>query len=118
VTTYITGLASLNRKLGALPAAAKEVMQQGVTIEAQEMAATARALAPVDSGALRASIVATAAAEPAVVAGAAYAAHVEFGTHHSRREPFFYPAVRTGRARLLNRVIRGITAAVRRISST
>lgn len=53
------GLAKLNRKLRAIPKAAKDEARKAVVLGANEIAGLQRRLAPVDDGELRDSIVVT-----------------------------------------------------------
>jgi HK97 gp10 family phage protein len=130
---YVAGLAELNRKIAALPPRARQTMQDALVISGEEMAATARALVPVDSGALRDSIVSSGVggATPLFASGGRrpahdlqviitagnyfvrYAPQVEFGTSDTPRRPFFFPAFRSIRRRLLRRITRSIGAAAR-----
>lgn len=75
-----------------------EDLQHSVTTAAEEVAAKAKELAPVLTGALRDSIRvehpldASPQAEAQVVAGVPYSAYVEFGTTDTPMHPFLRPA--------------------------
>lgn len=73
-----------------------EGVQHAVDVYADDVAAKARSLAPVLTGALRDSIHVQGAggdaAEADVVADVPYAAYVEFGTSTRHAEPFLRPA--------------------------
>lgn len=63
---------------------------------ADRIAATARTLVPVDTGALRASIESVsveAGKEADVIVGKEYGIYVELGTYKMAAQPFLYPAV-------------------------
>lgn len=77
---------NINAIIQAMHQAAKQTNQK----IASEVAESAKANAPVDSGALRDSIVAT---ENSVEVGADYALFVEIGTEHQAAQPFLSPAV-------------------------
>lgn len=133
----VTGLASLNRKMTkTIPAAVREAARAALEQGAREIVAFAKALCPVDSGALRDSIDWTwgDAPEGATVLGSVrpmkqgderitifagsksviHASFVEFGTRQMAAHPFFYPAYRTVRRRVKGRVTRNVNAALKR----
>lgn len=125
------GLARFQRRLLAIPDDVLEAVQPSVRNQAKAMAATMRALAPVDEGDLKESITVTTAglttpaySQPGgsitVPANAAaitvgnsdvrYPHLVEFGTRKTNAQPFFWPAYRFHR----KRSARAIKAAIRR----
>lgn len=126
------GLAALQRKLNAIPKAAKLAVEQSMEKSAQEIVDLAKRLCPVDSGTLRDSIgwtwgdapagsIVLAATEGALLritiyAGndeAFYARWLEFGTAEMAAHPYFFPAYRTLQRRAKGRVNRAVTKAVK-----
>ncbi len=124
----------LAKRLAAIPPAVKAAVQPALIKSGDELAARMQALAPVRSGALKASIEATypGQATPAysqpggsrvakenevlVTAGNAevrYPHLVEYGTSHSPAKPFFWPAYRLTKQRIKNRLKRAVSKAVR-----
>ena len=126
----------LAKTLAAIERARKtprEIIVPAILKSAEELAAAQRALAPVDTGALRDSITVTAPGqstppysmegglrmanptEAIVTAGNSkvrYAHLVEYGTKNSEAHSFFWSAYRLLRARLKNRVNRTAKKAV------
>lgn len=75
---------------------------------ADRIAVTARSLAPVDTGALRGSIESVSVERgysADVIAGAEYAAYVEYGTYKMAAQPFLTPAVDQHAAEFLAEVV-------------
>ena len=122
------------KRLAAIPPAVKAAVQPALIKSGDELVARMQALAPVRTGALTASIEATAPgqATPAysqpggsrvakenevlVTAGNAevrYPHLVEYGTSHSPAKPFFWPAYRLTKQRIKNRLKRAVSKAVR-----
>ena len=112
----------------------KAAVQPALIKSGDELVARMQTLAPVRSGALKASIEATypGQATPAysqpggsrvakenevlVTAGNAevrYPHLVEYGTSHSPAKPFFWPAYRLTKQRIKNRLKRAVSKAVR-----
>lgn len=128
------GLSSFQKRMRAIPAAARLAVQPALVKGADEIADIQRALAPVDDGDLKASITVTApgqttppysqpggsmiAPENAAVITVGntevrYPHLQEFGTTHHAAQPFFWPGFRLGRKRALNRIKRAIGKAIR-----
>ena len=85
---------------------------QALCTTAAQGAALARQMAPVQSGALRASIhVQEHGMQAAVIAGASHAAPVEYGTSRMAARPFMLPMAREMRGTLM----RNVRAAVREV---
>ncbi len=124
----------LFKRLNAIPPAVKAAVQPALIKSGDELVARMRTLAPVRSGALKASIEATppGQATPAysqpggsrvareneviVTAGNAevrYPHLVEYGTSHSPAKPFFWPAFRLSKKRIKNRIARAVNKAVK-----
>ena len=83
----------------------QKAVNEALEVVAEEIAEHARRRAPVLSGELRDSIHVTLRGRSlAVVAGAPYAAHVEFGTIDTPTQPFMRPAVTKGRKMLVSEV--------------
>lgn len=120
----VQGLDRLRRKLAVMPREAKAEIRRALTISAEEMASTARTLAPVDTGALKASIETTEGRHELEVVvraggGAAGLAHiVEYGHGNAAPRPFFWPAYRSLPKRLRGRVNRAIRAAARKVAAS
>lgn len=133
----IQGLEKLRAKLKAMPAEVKAEVEAVIVASAEEVASTARALSPIDDGDLRDSIRVTppGGSTPlhssggrqsvgelkAVVTagnwGVRYAALVEFGHGSAKARPFFWPAYRSKKKRIRNRIARAIGKAARKIWS-
>jgi HK97 gp10 family phage protein len=124
----------LARRLNAIPAAVKKAVQPALIKSGKELAATMRALAPEDTGALKKSLAVTppghatpAHSQPGgsrvarenevlVTAGNSdvrYAHLVEYGTTKADARPFFWPAYRLKKKRILNRTKRAIGKAIK-----
>lgn len=109
------GIGKLQRRLAAIPKDVREAVQPSLKRQANQMAKTMRAFAPVDSGDLRDSIEVTpggqqtpAYSQPggsltvpenavAITVGnkdMRYGHLVEYGTTKAHAQPFFWPAVR------------------------
>jgi HK97 gp10 family phage protein len=139
----IQGLDKLRAKLRAMPAEVKAEVEAVLIASAEEVASTARALAPVDDGDLQDSIRVTGPGESTplyssggrqsvgeltakITAGngkVRYAHHVEFGhggkgsPDGAKPRPFFWPAYRSKKKRIRNRIARAIGKAARKIWS-
>jgi len=131
----VEGIAALRAKLRALPREYKAEIRVALAQSAEEVAAMARRLAPVESGALRASIGWTFGKAPkgsmvlaeagsddtdlrvVVFAGndrAFYARWQEFGTVKMAANPFFFPSYRANRRRIKARITRATRKAARK----
>ena len=88
--------------------------REALVPELEAIAGEARALCPVDTGALRASIAVRMGdgASGAVAAGAPYAVCVEMGTARSAARPFLYPAFMAHREELTERVGQAVIGCV------
>jgi HK97 gp10 family phage protein len=127
-------IARLQRRIEAIPQAVREQVRPVLAASGNELAATMRALAPVDEGDLRESIAVTGPGqatppysqpggsqiagelEVLVTAGndnVRYPHLVEYGTAHAPAQPFFWPAFRLGRKKLASKIKRAIGKAVR-----
>jgi HK97 gp10 family phage protein len=107
--------AQLRQIVAEMKAYEQRVQQVAATTLAEhagQVAADARALAPVDTGELRDSIqvVKTDDLHYQVEATAPYAAAVELGTVHQAAEPFLFPAFEASR----NELPRKLAAALKR----
>jgi HK97 gp10 family phage protein len=137
----IQGLEALRAKLKALPEAIKAEVRASLVQSGEEIAATARALAPVDNGDLQNSIKVTPPGQMtplyssggshqvsemavAVTAGNSsvrYAAPVEFGHDGDGKpdgaapRPFFWPAYRSKKKRVKSRTARAVNKAAKKI---
>jgi HK97 gp10 family phage protein len=133
----LEGVKALRAKLRALPREYKSEIRLALAKSAEEVAAMARRLAPVESGALRASIGWTFGKAPEgsmvlaeggsddtdlrviVYAGsdrAFYARWQEFGTVQMAANPFFFPAYRSLRRRARNRITRATRKAAKKVA--
>jgi HK97 gp10 family phage protein len=131
----------LKAKLAAIPKEARAEIHKALDKSATEMVETAQSFAPVKTGALRNSIGKTfgeyAADNPnvrGVTAGggvgdpdltvtihagdqeAYYAAFVEFGTKAAPAHPYFFPAWRLLKKRVLSRIKRATTKAAKKVA--
>ena len=90
----IDGLKELERKLTTLPREAERTADRTVEDVARGTQRTARALAPVDSGELRQSLVVRDAGphRRSVDAGAFHADDIEFGNSTTAAQPYLRPA--------------------------
>lgn len=134
------GLSSFQRRMEAIPRAAREAVQPVLVKQAEAMAATMRQLAPVESGALRESItvtgpgqatppysqpggsMVTGSNQAAVTVGSTdvrYAHLVEYGHSNGFNgsvvppHPFFWPGFRMHRAKAVAAIKRGIGKAIK-----
>lgn len=128
------GLKNFQSRMAAIPREVRAGVKPALIKGAEETAAIMRALAPEDTGNLKASIKVTppggatpAYSQPggsyvvppnaaAVTAGntdVRYAHLVEFGTKRAAAQPFFWPGFRLIRKRAANRIKRAMTKAVR-----
>lgn len=128
------GLSRFQKRMRAIPKAVRESVHPALVKGAEEIAATARRLAPEETGALKESITVTGPNQPtpaysqpggarmvgenqaAVTVGNSkvrYAHLVEYGTTKAPAKPFFWPAFRSQRKRAANRIKRAMSKAVR-----
>ena len=126
-------LARLRQRLDAIPRAVKDAVKPALDKSGDELVERMKSLAPVDTGALRDSIVATPAGQTTppysqpggesvvpentvrVTAGntdVRYPHLVEFGTADAKAQPYFWPAFRLTRSRIERRIKVAITKAV------
>lgn len=136
----VTGLEELRRKFARLTPAVEAEIQASLEKSGEEMVSLARALAPVDDGDLRDSIVMTTPGNLTPIYGGGgqqkvgplgvritagdylvrYAAIVEFGRKATATaaamaaRPFFWPAYRLLRRRIRSRTARAITSAIKK----
>lgn len=127
-------LRRLQRRFEAIPKAVRAAVQPALIKSGEELAGRMKALAPEDTGALKDSIAITppgqstpAHSQPGgsrvagenqvlVTAGNSevrYPHLVEYGTAESPAQPYFWPAYRLSKKRIVNRVKRAISKAVR-----
>lgn len=127
-------LAKFQRRMRAIPEAARRAVGPALVKGAQEIADLAEALAPEDTGDLKNSIMVTGPGgrtppysqpggsavmtemQAAVTVGSSdvrYPHLVEYGTEHAPAQPFFWPAFRARRKRATDRVKRAIRAAIK-----
>lgn len=126
----IFGLSQLERKLRAIPKATRVEIRGVLEKSAAEMVTLAKALAPVDSGALRDSIrsepgkndlsvLVMAGGEATTVAARSgqgdydYSLGVEFGTAENEEQPFFWNSYRAIKKKAKSRATRAIRKAAR-----
>ena len=120
----VEGLERLQRQLARMPAAAKTEIRAALNVSADEMVSTARTLAPVLEGDLKASIEKVDGNHDLQVlvragggaAGLSYI--VEYGHDSAAPRPFFWPAYRSLRKRIRGRLNRAINKAAKRAAST
>ncbi len=128
------GLSSFQRRMQAIPEAAREAVKPVLVREAEKMAATMRAFAPEDEGDLKESIAVTGPGQStppysqpggsmmvpentaAVTVGNSdvrYPHLQEHGTTFHAAHPFFWPAFRLHRKKALAAIKRAIGKAIR-----
>lgn len=124
----------LLKRLDAIPQAVKDAIKPALIKSGDELVDRMKALAPVDTGALRNSITATppggrtpAYSQPGgsrvvlenqviVTAGnedVRYPHLQEYGTSEAPAHPFFWPAYRLTKPRIKRRIARAINAAIK-----
>ena len=116
----------LEGKLKALPNNGAEKVRKAIAKSAPELARTAQALAPVDTGELRKSIqheIADDGLSATVGSKHYWARFVEFGTKAggknrpdhpgTQAQPFLFPAYRILKKRIVGRIRRSVKAAVK-----
>lgn len=128
------GLGSFQKRMRAIPRAARAAVEPALVKSADEVAGVMRGLAPVEDGDLRDSIAVTGPGQStppysqpggsmtvpenaaAITAGntdVRYPHLQEFGTTFHAAQPFFWPGFRLGRKRALTRIKRAIGKAIR-----
>lgn len=128
------GLASFQRRMKAIPQAAREAVKPVLVKQAVAMAGTMRVLAPVDEGDLKGSVAVTGpgqATPPYSQPGGSmlvpenvvvitvgntdvrYPHLQEYGTTFHAAQPFFWPSVRLHRKKAMAAIKRGIGKAIR-----
>ncbi len=128
------GLSSFQRRMKAIPKAAREAVKPVLVKQADAMADTMRALAPEDEGDLRESVEVTGPGEAtppysqpggsmvvpenvvAITVGNSdvrYPHLQEHGTTFHPAQPFFWPAFRLHRKKAMAAIKRGIGKAIR-----
>jgi HK97 gp10 family phage protein len=126
--------ARLKQRMSAIPQAVKDAVGPALIKSGNEVSRDAKALAPVDTGALKNSIAVTPPGQPtppysqpggSQVAGETevlvtvgdthvrYAHLVEYGTAKAKAKPYFWPAYRLNRKRANDRIKRAVSKAVR-----
>lgn len=129
------GLSKFQRRMNLIPKNVREAVTPALQRSADEMAASIKALVPVDTGALRESVEVTPGGQStppysqpggamtvpenaiAITVGntdVRYGHLVEYGTSETVAQPFFWPSVRLNRKRATNRIKRAIRAAVKK----
>lgn len=116
----VEGMDRLNRRFRDLPNRTGRLIHDALDKGAGEVAATAKTLAPVDSGELRDSIehtIAPMAMDKGAVAivktDLFYSRFVEFGSQGRPAQPFFFPAYFLLRKRVTRRIRRAIKKAAK-----
>jgi HK97 gp10 family phage protein len=94
----------IKNRLPELPREIRQAATSVINAHAQNVASLARALAPVRTGRLRASIAVEVSGTGAVsvIADAPYAVYVELGTSRQSPQPFLRPAVENDRPGLMS----------------
>lgn len=104
VVAKVEGAAGLINKLKLLVPAVRRATQDAVATTALQIESTAKELAPVDTGRLRASIGITFAPDrlsAQVGSNVSYSPFIEFGTSRMRAQPFLAPAFEQHRTAFL-----------------
>ncbi|MFI0846433.1 HK97-gp10 family putative phage morphogenesis protein [Mesorhizobium sp. IMUNJ 23232] len=127
----VQGLQALNRKLRAMPVAARQELEKAVNEGAARVATLASALAPKDTGLLASTVRVEAGAHSlqklVVVGGEAtekevrkgsgaefdYAKAQEWGTKEMEKNPSLYPAFRTLKKSIRARMNRAVRKAIK-----
>jgi len=109
----IEGLGEIQDVLKRFPAEIKTAVQRVLEYETVQIAERARQLAPVRTGALRASIYTVTRDFLSVALGAAvyYAGFVEYGTRKMAARPYLRPAIEEKRQELLEKTGEAIASA-------
>lgn len=128
------GLAKFQRRMRAIPKAAREAVQPALVKQAAALASTMRAVAPKDTGDLAGSIAVTGPGQAtppysqpggsmmvgenqaAVTVGNSdvrYAHLVEYGATKNAAKPFFWPTVRLHQKKAAAAIKRAIGKAIR-----
>lgn len=137
MSAKVNGAKKLAATLDGLPKQIEDDIEKSVMKGAEEIAAAARLMAPVDTGELRDSIAVTGPGkrtpahstpggakvtgrlEAVVTAGNSdvrYAHLVEYGTQDTDAQPFFWPAYRNKRDRVKRRIKRETSKAIKKAS--
>lgn len=128
------GLKSFQRRMAAIPEAARKAVQPALATGGYEIAEAMEVLAPEDTGDLKGSIAVTLGGQTtppysqpggatvvpenqvAITAGntdVRYPHLVEYGTTHAPAQPFFWPGFRLARRKAERRIKRAISKAIR-----
>lgn len=128
------GLLRFQQRMRAIPKAAREAVKPALMQGAYEIADVMEELAPEDEGDLKNSITVTGPGQAtppysqpggstvvpdnavAITVGSTdvrYPHLQEYGTRHQEAQPFFWPGVRLGRRKAMNRIKRAIGKAIR-----
>lgn len=128
------GLSSFQRRMAAIPLAARQAVQPALAQGAYDIADIIESLAPEDEGDLKNSVAVTLAgastppySQPggsttvpenmaAITVGntdVRYPHLQEFGTTKQAAQPFFWPGFRLGRKRAVDRIKRAVGKAIR-----
>lgn len=131
----VTGTRRMNQRLEAMPRAVRRAFEEGLTEAGEEITAMQKRMVPVDQGNLRDSIRyerGRISRKRGLLGGATRqfvqdgnlsitiftddfkARWVEFGTTGQPPRPFFFPAMRALRRRVISRIRRKVNAAIRK----
>lgn len=119
---YLDGLDKAERTFRRLPAEAREGLVDALNRGGREIVMRAQALAPVDEGDLRDAterlpIEETPRGLAVTIRNTDFKARwVEFGTTRAPAQPFFWPAVRSLRARVRGRIKRALSKAAKQVA--
>ena len=112
----VQGMASLSRKLKDLPGEYRAEIDKALDKSADDMVRTSSALAPEDSGALRKSIIKKPLSSGHAVEISAGGDEAYYAVIVEKKRPFFNPAYRLMKKRMLSRIKRATNKAAKGIS--
>jgi len=119
---YVAGLEHAQRTFRRITPAAQEALTDALNRSAMEGVKRVQALTPVDTGNLRDAtqrtpITSNSRGVSVTIQNTDFKARwVEFGTTQAPAQPFFWPAIRSLRRRMTNRVKRALNAAAKEIA--
>lgn len=103
------GLAKLRAKLGRIPPAVNDGLRKHIETASFRIWRDARASVPVDEGDLQRSIQSEFSDDGLVArvgTNMVYGPAIEFGTRHTEKQPYVFPAAETERPRFRSRAAR------------
>ena len=117
MTISVIGIQALEMRLAQIEEELLAAATAAAAVDAGEVALTAQALCPVESGELKSSITASVSDTPygvrlSVAAGASHAGYVEHGTSKTPARPFLYPTIKIYQGKIRRKIEAAVRGAV------